>query len=1488
MEATTTTHTRGRGGLRINGASRRPVSKNKHWVASHVAGNGADSERWERGGHHGSKHRTSRGGRGGRIQSGRASPVVNAPDVDEQVEGDGTDAEHGEEEEQVDELEHEVEDEHEVEPEEEPVLETIEEVKEYRKQLTKARELERKRAIAEGKMDDPLVPKRLEDAINMVGTCMDMCPRFERYVRWSENFLDKWELIPGTNKIDHKRAVKRYARAVGDQTIPSDLRPPPVLKKTLDYLFRDLLPRGGFSETHAFIRDRSRSVRNDFTIQHDCGPIAIECHDRCARFHILALYIKGNEQSFALQLQEEVRQLMYTLQSLKEFYEDQRGKYQSPTEVEMRVYHRLIHIRDQKERRDDIPPHILADPVFAIATRFRNAVQDASSPITKSSPLNFEPALDIFNELVAALAQRGNVGMIFLVVCILDHLGWKDVHDRVHFDGELDYPDIIDGTSPDVAASTGAAQDADEDGHDGEAEDAQEDDIVLTPVSAGEEGEDAEDAPAPATSAPAPAPASVFSAFGNNAPTSSPFSAAAPSSNNAFVPTAQAPAMSAFASLAQAQVPNAFGQTSAFGAAPPTSAFGINPTSAFRSTASTAFGAAPSAFSAAPAQPSFFSTKPASPEAKQSQAGSSSGFPPPAATPAVPLWGSPPTAATSSTSIFGSTGTKTEHDPQPSPAVNGTGISTTPILNPTAREFKPSPLKNSFQPPSADSTPPRTAVQNMFSTPPPEGSAPSFSTPPNGNMSFDQTTTGGVPLCQTPPAVSPFPTSQTPGSGTSAKPSPLKLDTSNLRGLFRKPTEIITQGPRTPLTPSQQPALGRRPPVSLPATPTGTLLENSFKQSSTMGSFLSFPKVASLSAANSTSGVLSPLVPSSPSTSKLPPPPLATPPALDLAKPKGALQLDPGTPSVSISEKAQGKQRAFDKDIAREEALAFERKGVLVKECFGRWKEKTIDRAEWKEACRRSDDYNKKVQRDRMSVSASSRQVTPAFSTTSSRTSPKRQPRKRTKSAYKPRLSDAQLAEVLKESKLENQRRWAEGTFLESARAVVKGKMSEADVAAISPIWRIWLSTNPANDSTAIWVEKKLDVPNSGDWVSEAIFSISLAPDAASSSSVEESPGLIIFECTPPDPSDDIEQRYQALDDCTRLRDLLESLSPARRIVPSLVLIHWGETPDIPEVLTSQINRWIELRVIKSYTTIETRTSMKDVDGRFRTALESLDMDVQCSLARRLTVEGVFKALAEPVKDYSGDWLARCSASDNYHWTLYGQLLKTYVDLLAVTAHSVLDICGNAPPSDVLPVISIDSLRDSGTAYNTLISWLSSPPLAHIASQLLADLRNRNASGEDFPKERVFDDICKLVVALVETFSKNCTEMFVPKASLSAALREMRPAIEVQSTALREFAATHSPPIVTPKRPAPEPESTIPDHKRFKSGPAGTPSASPIADLKVHARSSTTTYSNGTTTSPSTSMPSSATFTSEESRPAVTVAMLRELTKNMKRKYAAT
>lgn len=65
---------------------------------------------------------------------------------------------------------------------------------------------------------------------------------------------------------------------------------------------------------------------------------------------------------------------------------------------------------------------------------------------------------------------------------------------------------------------------------------------------------------------------------------------------------------------------------------------------------------------------------------------------------------------------------------------------------------------------------------------------------------------------------------------------------------------------------------------------------------------------------------------------------------------------------------------------------------------------------------------------------------------------------------------------------------------------------------------------NPDSDATAIWLERKFDVPTSGDWVSEAVFSIPLT--ATKDPSVNsESPGIIVFECTPSEGvADDLER----------------------------------------------------------------------------------------------------------------------------------------------------------------------------------------------------------------------------------------------------------------------------------------------------------------------------------------------------------------------------
>lgn len=109
------------------------------------------------------------------------------------------------------------------------------------------------------------------------------------------------EQYPGTTRIDPVRAVKAFHRpaAGNDQPLPSDVRPPPVLHRTLDYLFHTLLPQHPLALTHPFIRDRTRSIRQDFTVQNVRGRSAIECNERIARYHILAVGTLREQSGFS-------------------------------------------------------------------------------------------------------------------------------------------------------------------------------------------------------------------------------------------------------------------------------------------------------------------------------------------------------------------------------------------------------------------------------------------------------------------------------------------------------------------------------------------------------------------------------------------------------------------------------------------------------------------------------------------------------------------------------------------------------------------------------------------------------------------------------------------------------------------------------------------------------------------------------------------------------------------------------------------------------------------------------------------------------------------------------------------------------------------------------------------------------------------------------------------------------------------------------------
>ncbi|QIW99584.1 hypothetical protein AMS68_005102 [Peltaster fructicola] len=245
--------------------------------------------------------------------------------------------------------------------------------------LEESRKRERANAIRHGLIADPDKPRTLAEAITPLGTCQDMCAEFERVQRVVQKDVWKEETdpsYPATDRVpDEKRMVKKFRRAAAgiEEQLPSDLRPPHILKQTCDYLFNEVIGQAEhLAKVHHFVWDRTRAIRNDLSIQQLTKPedvsIAIECYERIARFHIVSLHqLALAEKPYdKYDWQQEREQLDKALVSLMEYYEDNRGKLQLPNEVEFRAYCIIFELKnstpDIEDRIQSWPQEIAQHP----------------------------------------------------------------------------------------------------------------------------------------------------------------------------------------------------------------------------------------------------------------------------------------------------------------------------------------------------------------------------------------------------------------------------------------------------------------------------------------------------------------------------------------------------------------------------------------------------------------------------------------------------------------------------------------------------------------------------------------------------------------------------------------------------------------------------------------------------------------------------------------------------------------------------------------------------------------------------------------------------------------------------------------------------------------------------------------------------------------------------------------------------------------------
>ena len=155
--------------------------------------------------------------------------------------------------------------------------------------------------------------------------------------------------------VDEAKMVKRFARSAAgtDAQTATDLRPPAVLLKTTDYLFNELLSdEDSLARCNGFIWDRTRAIRNDFSIQQVKKitdiRLAIEVFEKIARYHILSLHQIGTKDKEvagdSYDWQQDREQLDKTLLSLLTYYDKVQKRYRSDNEAEFRAYWIIFQI----------------------------------------------------------------------------------------------------------------------------------------------------------------------------------------------------------------------------------------------------------------------------------------------------------------------------------------------------------------------------------------------------------------------------------------------------------------------------------------------------------------------------------------------------------------------------------------------------------------------------------------------------------------------------------------------------------------------------------------------------------------------------------------------------------------------------------------------------------------------------------------------------------------------------------------------------------------------------------------------------------------------------------------------------------------------------------------------------------------------------------------------------------------------------------------
>ncbi|XP_022703660.1 uncharacterized protein LOC111268761 [Varroa jacobsoni] len=220
------------------------------------------------------------------------------------------------------------------------------------------------------------------------GTCTDMCPEKERYQRSQRNLVEKFEMLPGADGVmDHTRMIKEYQRSSADQEfpLPHELRPPHILKMTMNFLIREIIsnqPNKGCGDWFSFVWNRTRAIRKDITQQKiEADPISALILERCARFHIHCSHSLCEEDSHDFDSKLNKENLTKCLKSLKYSYADLKVQnVRCPNEAEFVAYEILLNLKEGfiAKMITDLEPELRRNALVRLSIAAMNAFESGN------------------------------------------------------------------------------------------------------------------------------------------------------------------------------------------------------------------------------------------------------------------------------------------------------------------------------------------------------------------------------------------------------------------------------------------------------------------------------------------------------------------------------------------------------------------------------------------------------------------------------------------------------------------------------------------------------------------------------------------------------------------------------------------------------------------------------------------------------------------------------------------------------------------------------------------------------------------------------------------------------------------------------------------------------------------------------------------------------------------------------------------------------